>query len=217
MQTSQAGFLKRLIKVDDLARRDHYYLDEQDHCFFFGEYTSKKGYDYSKTNQLIFNFKKSVDRRGKPDWRYKEQAIRTIAQGFQQAIGEEKLRQITFVPMPPSKAKDDPLYDDRMVRMLNLIQTPPVDVRVLIVQNQSMLAAHGSENRPPPQILRSAYRLETSLMEKAPINCIAIVDDVLTTGSHFKAAQLMLNAHVPEVPIFGIFVARRVPCPESES
>ena len=40
---------------------------------------------------------------------------------------------------------------------------------------------------------------------------IAIVDDVLTTGAHFRAASAILAAQFPEVQILGLFLARRVP------
>ena len=39
-------------------------------CFFLGEYTTGGGYQFSPTNQLIWNLKKSVDRRGRPEWHH---------------------------------------------------------------------------------------------------------------------------------------------------
>ena len=45
-------------------------------------------------------------------------------------MGQETLNKLTFVPVPPSKAKEDPLYDDRLTQMLNLIRPDPkLDVR----------------------------------------------------------------------------------------
>ncbi len=41
-------------KVDDLLRDDHYYVRAEDHCFFVREYTARKGFDFSDTNQRIF-------------------------------------------------------------------------------------------------------------------------------------------------------------------
>jgi adenine/guanine phosphoribosyltransferase-like PRPP-binding protein len=38
-----------------------------------------------------------------------------------------------------------------------------------------------------------------------------LVDDVLTTGAHFKAAQAILQKAFPGVLIIGFFIARRVP------
>ena len=63
--TSELSFPQRLSKIDDLMRCDHVYLDDSDQCYFLGEYTARMGFAYSATNNLILNFKKSVDRRGR--------------------------------------------------------------------------------------------------------------------------------------------------------
>ena len=149
--TSGGTFPQRLTKVDDLIRPDHWYLTEADACYFIGEYTARRGYAYSATNSLILNFKKTTDRRGRPEWRYKERAIRTAAAAFRRAL-TGALDRLTFVPIPPSKAKADPLHDDRLTRMLGAIRpTPPLDVRELIVQTASTDAVHGSHVRPTPE------------------------------------------------------------------
>jgi hypothetical protein len=72
---SASTFPQRLTKIDDLARPDHFYLTPADDCYFLGEYTARKGYAFSATNQLILNFKKSMNTRHTAQWRYKEQAI----------------------------------------------------------------------------------------------------------------------------------------------
>jgi len=40
---------------------------------------------------------------------------------------------------------------------------------------------------------------------------IGLFDDVITAGSHFRAAKDLLQDRFPEAKIVGIFVARRVP------
>jgi hypothetical protein len=82
--TSKNIFPQRLTQVDALSRPDHYYLSSDDTCYFLGEYTAQKGYAFSATNSLIINFKKSVEKRGKAEWRYKEHAI-------QQGRGDARL------------------------------------------------------------------------------------------------------------------------------
>lgn len=214
METSQSSFPSRLTKVDALAS-DHWHLGKSDECYFFGEYTAGGGYQFSPTNQLIFNLKKSVERRDKPDWRYKKQAIRTVAAAFRKAIKPEALDRITFVPIPPSKAKTDPLYDERITELLLAIRPrPPLDVRELIIQRNSTLAAHETSNRPTPEDLEAGYTLDMELAATPPQDLIAIVDDLLTTGAHFRAAKAVIRKQFPETPIVGIFVARRVPTAE---
>lgn len=151
--TSDVAFLDRLTEIDELTRPDHYWLTDDDRCYFLGEYTARKGYSYSQTNQLILNFKKPLDRKGKPEWRYKQSALLQVAAAFQRALGEDPPAYV-FVPVPPSKARDHPLHDDRVTRMLRAIWPGrSADVRELIVQLESTDAAHENPLRPkPPEI-----------------------------------------------------------------
>ena len=208
--TSSNTFPQKWTKIDDLLRNDHSYLTADDHCFFLGEYTARRGYSYSTTNNVILNFKKSVDRKGRPEWRYKEAAIRDVAAAFSSALGND-IDNFTYVPTPPSKARDDDLYDDRLVQMLRQMRPgQPVDVRDMVVQISSGESSHLSEFRPKPDDIADTYTIDTSLVH-SPRKWIAVVDDVLTTGAHFKAMQAILNQHFPDTTIIGLFVARRVP------
>lgn len=204
-------FPNNLTEIDPLTRPDHSYLTAGDECLFLGEYTARAGFAHSETNQLIFNLKKPMDRKGRPEWRYKLGAIVAAARAFRNAIDEHLLRTATFVPIPPSKAKDDPVYDDRMTQMIREIDNAhPVDCRELIVQAESTDAAHDSDDRPNPDELQALYTVDASLIEAPPTHVI-VVDDVLTTGSHFKAMKSILRQVFPNVLIVGYFVARRVP------
>ena len=209
--TSNNTFPQRLTQVDELTLPDHYYLTAADTCYFLGEYTARGGWQESKTNSLIYNFKKSVEKRGEDQWRYKEQAIRQSAEAFRRAIKAEWFNTATLIPIPPSKAKTDPLYDDRLTRMLKAIRPqPPLDIRELIVQKTSTEAVHNSSTRLRPETLEPLYEIEQSLTIPQP-QVIGLFDDVLTTGTHFKAAQSLLNKAFPDVRIIGLFIARRVP------
>lgn len=209
LKTSRPPLTKRILKIDALTLPDHSYLDAQDTCYYAGEYTAGEGHAYSDTNQLIHNFKKTVDKRGTPQWQYKERAIQQAANIFRAAIKEEA--RITFVPVPPSKAKTDPLYDDRMVRTMQVACAGRhSDIRELVVQQQSAQAAHLAAQRPTPNELLANYRLDENLAEPEPL-VIFIVDDVLTTGCHFKAVQRLLTQRFPQARIAGLFLARRAP------
>jgi len=204
-------FPNNLTAIDRLTRSDHGYLTANDECLFLGEYTARGGFAHSDTNQLIFNLKKPMNRRGRPEWRYKNLAIRTAARAFRNAINDQILRTATFVPIPPSKAKGHPEYDNRMTKLIMTIDNAnPVDCRELIIQSESTPAAHESEIRPAPDELEDRYAMNPNLIEPRPTYLI-LIDDVLTTGSHFRAAKQILLQVFPDVPIVGYFVARRVP------
>jgi len=104
-------FPSNLTKIDQLTRSDHHYLTAEDECYFLGEYTARKGFDYSDTNQLILNLKKSMDRKGRPEWPHKGAAIRTASTSLANALLPSWLQNYVFVPIPPSKAKGDGAYD----------------------------------------------------------------------------------------------------------
>ena len=209
--TSGETFPQRLTQIDELMLPDHVYLDEEDTCYFLGEYTARQGYGYSATNQLIWNFKKSMDRRNRPEWRYKGIAIRQAARAFRNALNAAFVDYATFVPVPPSKAKGDSEYDDRITQMLRYIRSgPPIDVRELVVQRVSTDAAHESDSRPSPVDLAELYELDEALAIPEP-QALVVVDDVLTTGSHYRAVQRVLSERFPDAAVVGLFIARRAP------
>jgi hypothetical protein len=208
---SASTFPQRLTKIDDLARPDQFYLTPADDCYFLGEYTARKGYAFSATNQLILNFKKSMNTRHTAQWRYKEQAIGDAAAAFRAALNKDWLNTATLVPLPPSKAKSDALYDDRLVGILRGIRSQPsLDVRELVLQRTSTAAVHDLESRPTPDEIQANYDTDDALRNPAP-QVIGLFDDVLTTGAHFRAASAVLQQAFPGVRVIGLFIARRVP------
>ena len=203
----------KLQRLDPHTSQDHYYLDDDDICFYIGEYTSRCGYSYSSFNSLILNLKKPPSRRHKPEYRYKLQAIDWVAKCFRKNLNEDMLNlSVTVVPIPPSKTKAHPEYDDRMTeicrRMTHGLASP--DVRELIVMKQDTEAFHENErNRMPPDDLIQSMELDIQGDDQVRKN-IVLVDDLLTTGSHFKACKNLLLQRFPSTMVIGIFVARRV-------
>ncbi|MDU4125542.1 hypothetical protein [Pantoea sp.] len=196
----------RLTAIDELTRGQHYHLVEDDRCLFFGEYTARQGYAFSDTNNLIHNFKKGVDKRGRAEWAYKEAAVRRIA-GLVNSIAETDV--LTFVPVPPSKCATDPAYDGRLIDVLRLCQQtkPNTDFRELITQRVSMVASHAADNRPTPEQIAQNYIFNPAAAVGIRNN-IVIFDDVLTAGSHYKAMKSTIRQHLPDKAIIGIFIAR---------
>ena len=203
------------IRLQQIAREmqgDHARLKSDDRCYFLHEYTSNRGYTFGRVNQLIANLKKPVDRRGRNGYAYKEQAIRECSAALTRGLNDNWLSAGTLVPVPPSKAKDHPLYDDRLLRILNGITKQfPINVREMVIQTKTTLAAHeaGLGGRPTLHKLLDIYELNPDALDPAPVN-IAIFDDVLTAGTHFRAMKTVLSRKFPGVPISGIFIARRI-------
>jgi len=198
-----------LTKLDDLNLPDHWYLDSTDECYFIGEYTAGKGYFHSATNNLIINLKKGAEKRGLPEWKYKERAIRAAAEMLRESLNPDFMSTATFIPVPPSKVATDPLYDDRMTQVVSLLGER-LDMRELVFQLESTQDAHTAASRPGPNDLYENYQIRDSLRQPVPQQ-IAIVDDVLTTGAHFKAMKSILQETYGAIPILGVFLSRRVP------
>jgi hypothetical protein len=200
---------ERLQQIDELTRKDHPFLSKDDVCIYWGEYTARKGYAYSEANTLILNFKKSSDRKGRPEWHYKLQAIDRVATIFRNTIKSTFLAESTIVPIPPSKAKSDPLYDDRMTQAVTKI-APELDIRELVSMKETVDASHASDNRPTPARLTDWMEINRNCLAPIPKR-ILLFDDVITTGAHFVAVKTLLREVLPSVEVFGFFIARRVP------
>lgn len=208
------AFECRLQKLELENRALHHYLDAGDECYFIGEYTSGQGFGYSEFNQLIYNLKKDPSRRhsNPQEYRYKERAIITVADCLARTIKPEFLEsKITLVPIPPSKTKAHPSYDDRILRICNgivaSIETP--DVCELIQCGKDIDATHSDDHKPKPGELKKTYNLICPQGYK-PRDIVFLLDDVLTTGTHFRACKEMILEAFPSVVVVGIFVARRI-------
>ena len=217
MTSAQSSFPERLTKIDALTRVDHHYLREEDNCFFLGEYTARKGFAHSATNNLIMNFKKPMDRRGTAQWPHKAANIANAARALYKALNSSDLSGMTFVPVPPSKAKLDPMYDDRLMNLLQqfsaLIRASngyELDIRELVIQTSSTAAAHDGDARPSPPELVARYAVNEALLQNVR-GRVVICDDVLTTGSHYRAMCNVLGTHLPGISFRGLFLARRAP------
>lgn len=196
----------KLTDFNDKSRKDHHYLRAEDDCYYLIEYTRGKSFDYSNANSFINNLKKSPKTRGTWQWRHKQKAIRVAAKTLLRELPDEWLSDSTFVPVPPSKAKNHPEYDDRMLQILAKLN---VDVREVVYQTHTMTAAHESENRHSVDELAENYEIDEDQTEPAPTH-IVIIDDMITAGAHFRAVSRVLHERFPDVPISGVFLARRI-------
>lgn len=212
----------RLGEIGEQQRADHYHLPADAVCYHWGEYTpyehtNGKLWNYSPTNRLIANFKKSPDRRGTSEWQYKEQAIERVATAFSRLVNwhnATKASGTAIVPIPPSKSRGHPLFDDRMMRMLARVEQLtrlPLDVRDCLSFSGANAASHQESNRPTPDALYNDLQIDDATGGLAePPTRILVFDDVLTSAAHFVATSRKLNDAFPQAKIIGFFIARRV-------
>ena len=82
------------------------------------------------------------------------------------------------MPMPPSKARHDPAYEDRLVRMLRAVRpAQPLDVHELIVLTHSTAPSHLRTAGRQASDIADGYRIDETLPAPGPV---PVVDDLLT-------------------------------------
>lgn len=195
----------RLQTIDDTNRHDHFYLTPEDECYFLYEYTAGVGWRGGDTNQLIHNLKK---KRGDGGYHYKAGAIDSCAKAFSHTINAQWLGNSILIPIPPSKIKSDPMHDDRILQICSRIRKPnQPNVRELIEQINSTDGFHEGQRKKPEE-LRENYRFNTDCLVDLP-GSVGVVDDLLTTGSHYRAVKDMILEKSPKCRVVGFFVARR--------
>jgi hypothetical protein len=203
-----------MLQIDETTIGEHFNLSASDFCFYVWEYVAGQRFTFSPTNHLISNLKirpTQIAAAPSRDY-YKQQAITHSAAALRSLIQRSWVEQMgTFVPMPPSKIAGDEDYDDRMHRLLcEAFEGLNADIRPLLEQTESTAADHESTDRLSCAALREITRINEAYATTPPRSNIAVVDDVLSSGKHFKIAQEILAKRYPSVPIIGIFIARCV-------
>lgn len=198
-----------LKKIDEFLILSYPHLKSDDEVYYLVEYTPRKLSSYSPANRLILNYKKAPSRKKQTDWTYKQQAIRTAAVLFQRAILQTpdlaaRMEETILVPIPPSKAKDSPEYDDRNVQLLKMF-APEGNVCELVLQKESRASLHTPNMSRNPQELEQNYYLANDSL--APRE-IWLFDDVLTQGTTFRAISDTIKKTYPLCKIVGFFIAR---------
>lgn len=196
-----ADFLWR--RCDQISKPVYINLDD-DICFYAREYIGH-GYQGSPSNQLISNFKIEPSYRGGPRWYYKTRAIQQFALELKSLFNHG----VCIIPAPTSHSINDPDYDSRIVDTIHLLIEDRPDIRCENILDvvQKIPSAHGEEGPRNPNVLKHYFRV---LDPSAPLpSQVVIVDDVVTTGGHFKACKALLQEKYPTTQIIGVFWALR--------
>lgn len=183
-----------------------------DNCFYYLDHTDG-GYSASDANQQIFNIKKPMDRKGRSEWYYKEKAINRFANDLAGFLIENKLSlyDSVMVAIPPSKTRDNPEYDDRIVQVIQRASyiagvdwLDPFDV-----VKDSDPAHCGGERSLSFTTSNIVFNGNHSLLRN--YNICLIVDDVLTSGSHYVACKNKILELNPRMDVLGVFWALHRP------
>ncbi|MGG6297910.1 hypothetical protein ACQ4M4_26245 [Leptolyngbya sp. AN02str] len=204
-------------KTDESDILAHCPDHERSFLFYARTYTAGQGYQYSETNQLILNLKIRQDdiKRNPQRLQYKQRAIQQFAQEVSALLRDrlEPKLSLILVPMPPSKERSEPEYDDRVEQVVKAVAESIEGVRwmPLIYTAKSMESYHlRSDGRNPNDIYLAMQLDEAIALHCKSNDIIALVDDVLTSGAHFTAARNRVHERLPDALVIGIFWAKAV-------
>lgn len=203
------------------ACADHLLLQSTDRCAFLAEYRVGQGRVPGSREWLLWQFKccpsvaSSDPRKG---W-LKQRALETWALWLREAVRREEAERWTWVPIPPSRRRADPDFDDRLSRTLErAFAGYAVDQRALLEQRISTQRDHCSSRRLSEQALYGALALDIAALRRRPLRQgIMLFDDILTSGKHFRCCAQRLREHLPGIPVRGLFLMRRRPARASRS
>lgn len=202
------------LTVNEVPR--HADLSSEDQCFYWRKYNVR--FKDKERNKIIWDFKITPSQiNSRPNLKQdKEYAIRTLANEMINIFIErgtlDVLSTMTFVPIPSSKLPAHSEYDDRLFRLLTLVGERVkngIDIRNLISQRESTLAFHERKgSRLNVNDLMNLYTINSEYLDKIQ-KTIVIFDDLLTKGTHFKAAQNVIKGKIGNNSnIIGLFIAR---------
>jgi predicted amidophosphoribosyltransferase len=191
-------------KFDQAAETFPVRLEPTDVCYYAREYISGVGYKGSECNQLISNFKKPTAKRANHyEWQHKVNAMRKFAEELARALRDGT--QVACIPT--SKCRTDPDYDSRLDDTLRLLgqKRPTLKIVQPFHAIQTLQAAHLGGDRN----IEAFYR---NLAWDGGLtgNLLVLIDDVITTGSHFKACQRKIQEYQPGFKVVGVFWAKTV-------
>ena len=152
--------------------------------------------DYSS---LLYNLKKPTDRKGTFEWDYKEKSI-TKCSEFLNNFPKFKGTNPVIIPMPPSKKKGTIEYDDRLVQIINKVENA-ICLDIFDVK-ESVKSTHTQDQAKDLTAIQS--NLEISENAQIP-NLVYVLDDVFTTGAHFKAIKNKILEINPNAQVIGLF------------
>ena len=114
-----------------------------------------------------------------------------------------------MVFLPTSKLKSDPGYDPRWDMVSSELERlcPSCPIEVPFTNRDSTEPYHTSDRRRDPAEIRDNY--DWLGFDQQHVDQVYLIDDVFTTGAHYKAAKHLIHNNLGEgVDVRGIFWTR---------
>jgi hypothetical protein len=194
--------------IDEFERRELNFLTDSDTCYYY-MVRIPGGYDKSEANQRIANFQKGLQYRDRFEvWHYRDEAIARFARTVAAFLKDfSSVNQAALVPMFVSSPHNSDSYNDRIVKLAEGVadRIPELVVRDVFDVDAKMVPAKLGGARCPADL--KPHVIFEGFGNDVPSLAI-ILDDVLTSGSHFRVCSDLITDAYPTVGIVGIFLAR---------
>jgi hypothetical protein len=186
-------------------------LTADDICFYAQDYYSGQNWQAGPGNDFIINFKKPVCRRGLLEWQHKEREIKKFALHLAKATAAGT----GMAPAPTSKTDDHAEYDDRLVRTVELAAqyNTGISIHRPIAIRQTVAPSHAGGTRDPEAIYANFRWLG---FNGDPPATLIVVDDVITSGAHYRAYKRMVREHHEGISVIGVFWGKTTKPPPTE-
>lgn len=198
--------MSRKLHTLDLELHPRTCITKDDNCYYFMEKESE-GYTKSSANNLINNFKKPVDRRGRPEWTYKENAIKVFIDDL---CIINFVKPYTIIPAPTSKPRGHQDWDNRLDEVTKGLgeRNSHLNIEKALDTSEVLTPAHLNGSRDIDFIKSKTVWNGITNLES---DTVILIDDVLTTGAHFKAWKEFIMENDPRVKnVIGLFWALHV-------
>ena len=202
---------KKLHKLEyEIHGQYRRFFEPHHKCWYFME-KQAEGFSVSNANQLIYNYKKGIEKRNnEKEWYWREKAIEEFAKDLNKIKIPENWPYITVIPAPTSKPRNSINWNNRIDKTVKLWAkfNNKIHVECAIDVDEELQAAHEGGNRNPEFIKK---HLIWNGFTKTPSPQVLLIDDVYTTGGHFTAFRdfiLEQDNRVKEV--IGVFWALHV-------
>lgn len=195
------------IKFDGITYPFPAYINQSEDCRFARDYIPGIGYKGCQTNDLVLNFKQDISKKGSGSWQYRQWALNVFADELASIFGSNSQSFVTNIPT--SKPRTSNQYDFRFEDMFQALKMKRPNLNIIYpldVGTVQVASHHGGS--------RSVSTLSSNLVFAGLPNPhpdrIILVDDVVTSGSHFRACNDFLVSNGFQGQIIGLFWARTI-------
>jgi predicted amidophosphoribosyltransferase len=174
-------------------------------------YTARAGFQYSDSNQLIFNLKKDPKAK-EAELVHKRKAIQQFASELTVLLGgRTDGPPFYLIPIPSSKTPSHSEFDNRLDEVARLVcdAVPRAKYCPILVRRSDISQAHKAEAERDPEVTYASVEVDLSLYSgQIESKSLVLVDDVLTTGATFTGCRRRVLEAIPGSKVSGIFWAK---------